>query len=111
MMAVYAKGVDMSPNGMALDAMHEVGPGKHFLGCAHTQANFKSAFYRSTVADNNSYEQWVEDGKLDAEQRAERLYKEALASYIAPELDPDIDARLVAFIDEKKASFPDSNIS
>jgi trimethylamine---corrinoid protein Co-methyltransferase len=111
MMAVYAKGVDMSANGMAMDAMHEVGPGKHFLGCAHTQANFKSAFYRSTVADNNSYEQWVEDGKQDAEQRAEKLYKEALASYVAPELDPDIDARLVAFMDEKKASFPDSNIS
>ncbi len=111
MMAVYAKGVDMSENGMALDAMHEVGPGKHFLGCAHTQANFKSAFYRSTVADNNSYEQWVEDGKLDAEQRAEKLYKEQLASYIPPELDPDIDARLVAFMAEQKASFPDSNIS
>jgi trimethylamine---corrinoid protein Co-methyltransferase len=111
MMAVYAKGVDMSENGMALDAMHEVGPGKHFLGCSHTQANFKSAFYRSTVADNNSYEQWVEDGKLDAEQRAEKLYKEQLAAYVAPELDPDIDARLIAFMEEKKASFPDSNIS
>jgi trimethylamine---corrinoid protein Co-methyltransferase len=111
MMAVYAKGVDMSANGMAMDAMHEVGPGKHFLGCAHTQANFKSAFYRSTIADNNSYEQWVEDGKLDAEQRAEKLYKEQLVAYVAPELDSDIDARLLAFMEEKKASFPDSNIS
>lgn len=111
MMAVYAKGVDMSANGQALDAMREVGPGQHFLGCSHTQANFKSAFYRSTIADNNSYEQWVEDGKLDAEQRAERLWKDMLASYTPPELDPDIDARLMAFVAERKASFPDSNIS
>jgi trimethylamine--corrinoid protein Co-methyltransferase len=111
MMAVYAKGVDMSANGQALDAIAEVGPGQHFLGCTHTQANFKSAFYRSTISDNNSYEQWVEDGKLDAEQRAEKLYKDLLASYVAPELDPDIDARLVAYMEEKKASFPDSNIS
>jgi len=111
MMAIYAKGVDMSANGQALDAIAEVGPGQHFLGCSHTQANFKTAFYRSTVADNNSYEQWVEDGKLDAEQRAGKLYKEALENYVAPELDPDIDARLVAFMEEKKASFPDSNIS
>jgi trimethylamine--corrinoid protein Co-methyltransferase len=88
-----------------------VGPGQHFLGCAHTQANFKSAFYRSTIADNNSYEQWVEDGKLDAEQRAEKVYKEMLASYKAPELDPDIDARLISFMETQKASFPDSNIS
>jgi trimethylamine---corrinoid protein Co-methyltransferase len=111
MMAIYAKGVDLSPNGLAFDAMEEVGPGKHFLGCAHTQANFKSAFYRSTISDNNSYEQWVEDGKLDAEQRAEKLYKDALANYQAPELDPDIDARLLRYMDERKASFPDSNIS
>jgi len=111
MMAIYAKGVDMSENGQALDAMHEVGPGKHFLGCAHTQANFKTAFYRSTIADNNSYEQWVEDGKLDAEQRAETIYKSVLAGYQAPELDPEIDARLLDYMDRRKASFPDSNIS
>ncbi len=111
MMAVYAGGVDMSANGQAMDALAEVGPGQHFLGCSHTQANFKNAFYRSTIADNNSFEQWVEDGSLDAEQRAEKLYKEMLASYTPPELDPDIDAKLIAFMDEKKASFPDSNIS
>jgi trimethylamine--corrinoid protein Co-methyltransferase len=111
MMAIYGAGVDMSDNGQALDAMREVGPGQHFLGCSHTQANFKTAFYRSTIADNNSFEQWVEDGSLDAEQRAEKLYKGMLASYTAPELDPEIDARLIAFMDEKKASFADSNIS
>ena len=38
------------------------GPGKHFLGTAHTLANFENAFYRSTTADNASYEQWLEDG-------------------------------------------------
>ncbi|MBX9643012.1 MAG: trimethylamine methyltransferase family protein [Novosphingobium sp.] len=111
MMAIYAHGVDMSENGQALDAMREVGPGQHFLGCSHTQANFKTAFYRSTIADNNSYEQWVEDGKLDAEQRAEKLYKDMLANYVAPELDPEIDAKLLAFMEARKASFPDSNIS
>lgn len=111
MMAVYANGVDMSANGQALDAIAEVGPGQHFLGCSHTQANFKTAFYRSNIADNNSYEQWIEDGKLDAEQRAEKVYKEMLASYKPPELDPDIDARLLKYMDDKKASFPDSNIS
>jgi len=111
MMAIYAGGVDMSENGQAMDALREVGPGKHFLGCAHTQANFKNAFYRSTISDNNSYEQWQEDGALDAEQRAEKLYKRMLAEYVAPEIDPEIDAKLIAFMDARKASFADSNIS
>ncbi len=111
MLAIYAQGVDMSENGQALTAMAEVGPGKHFLGCEHTQKNFKSAFFPSNIADNNSYEQWIEDGSLDAEARAEKIYKEMLASYTPPELDPGIDARLIKFMDDKKASFADSNIS
>jgi len=111
MMAVFAKGVDMSANGQAMDAIAEVGPGQHFLGCEHTQKNFKSAFYRSNVSDNNSYEQWVEDGSTSMEDRAAQVYKTMLAEYTPPELDPDIDARLIKYMDDKKASFPDSNIS
>ncbi len=34
-----------------------------------------------------------------------------LASYVGPELDPEIDAKLLTFMEAKKASFPDSNIS
>lgn len=111
MMAVYARGVAMDENAQALDATREVGPGKHFLGCAHTQANFKTAFFTSVISDNNSYEQWVEDGSLDAEQRAEIIYKKMLADYVPPPLDPEIDARLIAFMETRKASFEDSNIS
>ncbi len=111
MMAVYAKGVDMTENGQAMDALAEVGPGQHFLGCEHTQRNFKTAFYTSEVADNNSYEQWVEDGSLTTEDRAEKKYKTMLAEFKLPELDPDIDARLLKYMEDKKASFPDSNIS
>lgn len=110
MMAIYAHGVDMSENGQAMDALREVGPGQHFLGCAHTQANFKSAFYRSTISDANSFEQWRDEGALDAEARAEKLYKRMLADYVAPAIDPDIDARLLAFIAERKAAFADSNV-
>lgn len=111
MMAVYAEGVDMSENGQAMDALAEVGPGKHFLGCEHTQKNFQTAFYTSKISDNNSYEQWVEDGSLSAEDRAEKVYKTMLAEYKLPELDPDIDAKLLKYIKDKKESFPDSNIS
>ncbi len=70
MMAVFVDGVDMSENGQALDAIRTNEPGTHYLGSAHTLANFETAFYRSDVADNNSFEQWQEDGSLDAAQRA-----------------------------------------
>ncbi len=111
MLAVYAAGVDLSENAQALDALREVGPGQHFLGCGHTQANFKSAFYRSKIADNNSFEQWTEDGAQTAELRAEKVYKDLLESYQAPPLDPEIDDRLKRYIEQQKSSFPDSNIA
>ena len=110
MLQRFAEGVDLSDNGQALDAIREVGPGSHYLGCAHTQANFETAFYRSTIADNNSFEQWETEGSLDAGQRANVLWKRMLAEYQPPSLDPAIDEALKAFIAQRKESVPDSNV-
>jgi trimethylamine--corrinoid protein Co-methyltransferase len=110
MMATFIRGVDISENGQALDAIRENGPGQHFLGTAHTLANFESAFYRSEVADNNSFEQWQEDGSLDAAQRANRIWKRMLAEYEPPPIDPAVDEALLDFIARRKASFPDSEV-
>ncbi len=109
MLGVLLAGVDLTENGQALGAIREVGPGQHFLGCEHTQANFESAFYRSNIADNNSYEQWESEGALDAAQRANKRWKTMLAEYEAPAIDPAVDEALLAFIAERKASFPDAN--
>jgi trimethylamine---corrinoid protein Co-methyltransferase len=110
MMTVFVDGVDMSENGQALDAILANPPGQHYLGSAHTLANFESAFYRSDVADNNSYEQWQEDGSMDAAQRANAIWKRMLAEYEAPPLDPAIDDALLEFIARRKASMPDSEV-
>jgi trimethylamine---corrinoid protein Co-methyltransferase len=110
MMHTLLAGVDLSENGQALDAIREVGPGKHFLGCAHTQANFQTAFYRSPLADNNSVEQWEAEGAKDTTQRANALWKKQLAEYQEPPLDPAVDEALQDYINRRKASFPDSNV-
>ncbi len=110
MMQVFAEGTDLSENGQALSAIREVGPGKHFLGCNHTQENFKTAFYRSSIADNNSFEQWELEGSSDATVRANQIWKQMLNDYQPPELDPAIDEALLEFIAKRKGSFADSNI-
>ena len=101
-------GVDLSEDGQALSAIREVGPGNHYLGCAHTQAHFETAFYRSTIADNNSFEQWSAEGARTAEERANTLWKSWLAEYEAPPLDEGIDEALKDFVAKKKASMPDA---
>ncbi|MDQ7247872.1 trimethylamine methyltransferase family protein [Dongia sedimenti] len=110
MMQVLAKGIDLTENGQALSAIREVGPGSHYLGCSHTQANFETAFYRSSIADNNSFEQWLAEGEQDAAQRANKIWKRMLNEYEAPPLDPAIDEALQAFVAQRKAAAPDSNV-
>ncbi|MBT8079067.1 MAG: trimethylamine methyltransferase family protein [Gammaproteobacteria bacterium] len=109
MIEVLLRGVDLSENAQALDAMREVGPGSHFLGAAHTQANFEKAFYRSRIADNNSFEQWEQDGSLDAAARANKIWKSMLASYEAPAIDEAVDEALLEFIEKRKAAMPDKD--
>jgi trimethylamine--corrinoid protein Co-methyltransferase len=92
-----------------MDAIAQVGPGNHFLGHAHTRANFETAFYRSSLADSNSWEQWEIDGSLDMAQRANAAWKKVLADYEAPPIDPGVALALEDFIARAKASTPDRN--
>ena len=110
MAAVFVNGVDLSENGLALDAIRTNEPGQHYLGSAHTLANFERAFYRSEIADNNSFEQWQEDGSLDAAQRANVIWKRMLAEYEEPPMDDATDEALLEFIVKRKASMPDSEV-
>ncbi len=103
-----AAGVDLSENGQAMDAIAEVGPGSHYLGCSHTQANFQTAFYRSNIADNNSFEQWDSEGRKQATDRANAIARDWLRSYEAPALDEGINDGLTDFIAKKKESMPDA---
>ena len=109
MIEVFLAGVDESEAGQAMSALREVGPGNHFLGCAHTQANFETAFYRSTIADNNSFEQWQSEGAQDAARRANQLWKSMLAEYQPPPIDPALDEALKDYITQRKSEMPDVN--
>ncbi len=62
-----------------LDAFAEVGPGNHFFGCAHTMANYETAFWDSEIADNEPFEKWEAAGSTDAATRANRLWKKTAA--------------------------------
>ncbi len=110
MMGRFLTGITPDEEQQAMDAINEVGPGGHFLGCGHTQRNFESAFYRSPLADNNSFEQWLAEGEKDMMTRANEYYKKLLAQYTPPAFDPAIDEALCEFVRKQKASFPDSNV-
>ncbi len=104
---VWMRGLQLDDNQIAMDAFREVGPGKHFFGCAHTLANYETAFWESDVADNHSFEQWRDDGAKDAPQRAAARCKRLLAEYDRPALDAGVDEALGEFVARRKAENAD----
>ena len=103
-----AKGVAIDENAQAMDAIREVGPGGHYLGCAHTQANFKSAFWRTELFDYKPFETWEEEGARDTEALATARVAKLLSDYQQPGMDPGIAEGLRDYVESKKASMPDA---
>jgi len=108
MMCRMLQGLRIDDNQLAREAFRQAGPGQNFLGVDHTLKNFETANYRSDLlGDTQSYEQWIESGGLDAEQRANRRWKEMLNRYEQPAMDPAVDEALLDFIARKKLSMED----
>lgn len=104
-------GVDLSDNGQAMDPLLTTGPGQHYLGTEHTLANFESAFWTSQTADSNSFEQWESEGSKEAVDRAHERWRQMLSEYEAPPLDDAVEHELASWIEQRKGSFPDSDVS
>ena len=87
---------------LGLDAIAEVGPGGHFFGSPHTLARYETAFYQPFLSDWRNFETWQQDGARTATERANRIWKQLLAEYEPPPLDPGIAERLDEFIARRK---------
>jgi trimethylamine--corrinoid protein Co-methyltransferase len=103
-----AQGVHMDLNGQAMDAIREVGPGGHYLGCEHTQANFKTAFWRSDLFDYKPFETWAEEGARDTQALASERVRKMLGDYQQPELDAGIADALTDYVARRKGEMPDA---
>ncbi|MFP4072649.1 MAG: trimethylamine methyltransferase family protein [Actinomycetota bacterium] len=111
MAGTLSTGVDLSENGQAMEALLNTGPGQHYLGTEHTLANFESAFWRPVTPDSNSFEQWESEGSKEAVTRAHERWRQMLSDYEPPPLDDRIERELAAWIQQRKDSFPDSDVS
>ena len=105
-----AEGISTDDNAQAMNALREVGPGGHFLGCEHTQNNYQTAFWRSEVLDYKPFETWSDEGSRSSFEIAAARVDRLLADYQQPQLDPAVDEALRAYVIEKKASMPDAFI-
>jgi trimethylamine--corrinoid protein Co-methyltransferase len=98
----YMKPVTTTPGDIALDAMREVGPGGHYFGAQHTQERYENAFYTPFISDWSNFENWRDRGSIDTPHRANKVYKQILAEFEPPAMDPAIRQELAEFVDRRK---------
>lgn len=98
MVAEFLTPLDFSVDGLSLDAIREVGPGGHYFGTEQTQARYRDAFYAPVISDWRNYESWAEAGSPTATEKANRVWKDRLAEYQAPPLDPAVADELEDFV-------------
>jgi trimethylamine--corrinoid protein Co-methyltransferase len=102
MMSEFLQPLRVDEDELAFSAIEEVGPGGHFFGAAHTLERYERAFYAPILSDWRNFENWQLAGAENAEQRANRLWKQALSEYQAPPLDEDRAEELAAFVAHRK---------
>ncbi len=102
MMAEYMTPIVVDEQHLAVETIAEVGPGGHFFGAAQTLERYETAFYQPLVSDWRNFESWREAGSLSAPQRANAIWKQILAEYEKPPIDPSIDDALKDFIARRK---------
>jgi trimethylamine--corrinoid protein Co-methyltransferase len=103
MVAEFLTPLDLSEAALAVDAIRDVGPGGHFFGTQHTQDRYKTAFYQPVISDWRNYETWAEHGAPTAVEKANRIWKDRLASYEEPYIDPATRDELNAFVERRIA--------
>ena len=102
------RGIDLDDNALGRSAYDDVEPAGHFLGSAHTMANYETAYYDAVMSNSDSFEQWEDDGAKDTERRAYERWNKMLSEYEAPTLDVDKDEALKEYVAKKKESMPDA---
>jgi trimethylamine--corrinoid protein Co-methyltransferase len=80
------------------------------LGTSHTAARCRTEFYQAGLADRRNYENWLSSGAEDAAQHAHRMWREWLAQYQPPSLDPAIGDALQSYVNRRKRELADKNL-
>ena len=98
----YMQPVTTSAGDLAFEAIRDVGPTGHFFGTEHTLERYETAFYAPFLSDWSNFENWEDRGSIQTPQRANKIWKQILAEFEPPPIDPSIREELQAFVAKRK---------
>jgi trimethylamine---corrinoid protein Co-methyltransferase len=101
MVKSFMQPIEINDDALGVEAIREVGPGGHFFGAQHTLARYSDAFYAPMVSNWSNNQQWDAQGRPDALQRCNALYKQSLTEYVEPPMDEAVKEELNDFVNRR----------
>ncbi|ATW28925.1 hypothetical protein DCMF_26410 [Candidatus Formimonas warabiya] len=86
----FLKGIEITPETLALDVIEKVGPGGNFFAEEHTFHNFKKHLFFPELMNRHAYDKWREAGSTTFATRANKKVRNILENHIVPELPKPI---------------------
>jgi trimethylamine--corrinoid protein Co-methyltransferase len=104
MLSRIVKGMKIDDESLAVDVIHEVGPGGHFLSHKHTLKFFKEEHWIPSLIDRRRYGSWRGDGVKDMLTRAREKLQKILRDHQPEPLSKDIKQELTNIINKEEKS-------
>jgi len=92
------KGIEVTPETIALDVIKEAGWGGNFLTESHTLRHLRKEIFHTEIADNHTYEAWKNHGKKDTRERAKEKVNEIISKHEPEALDENIERYLREYV-------------
>jgi len=75
------RGFEVNEETLAVNVIHEIGPGGHYLEHEHTYRHFRQELWVPRLTDRRTWEEWETEGKKDILARARERVEQLLASH------------------------------
>lgn len=101
------RGIEVTPETLAVDVIHKVGPGGHYLNEDHTFEHFREQTWFPTVMDRNNRERWEAEGSKTLGEKLNEKVLHILATHkpapLSESASREIDAIVQSYEKEVRA--------
>ncbi|MCJ7739322.1 MAG: trimethylamine methyltransferase family protein [Anaerolineae bacterium] len=100
----FIKGLQVSDETLAIQAISGVGPGGHFLEHAHTLKHLRQTVWTPYVTDREEYDKWIVEGAKDYATRARKYATELMHSHQPQVVNESVRATLAELCNRRRPS-------
>ncbi len=96
------KPLALTDESIDIDVIKEVGIGGQYLTHPKTFQLCRTEFFMPSLMSRKNPDAWAKGGKKRIDQIAEDKVAQRLASYEKPDIDPEIEKKLTAYVEKRK---------